>query len=144
MKEQTPKIDWRAKFAKDQIFTIPNILSFFRIALIPIIVWLYLTNHPVWALIVIILSGITDVIDGFIARKFNMITDFGKFVDPVADKLTQGIVMICLALRFPWMWLPIGIMLVKEATAFILRLIVFRKKVSLLLLTADVWRLTAI
>ena len=71
--------------------------------------------------------GITDVIDGFIARKFNMITDFGKFVDPVADKLTQGIVMICLALRFPWMWLPIGIMIVKEATAFILRFIAFKK-----------------
>lgn len=127
MQEQSPKIDWRSKFTKDQLFTLPNILSYFRLALIPVIVCLYLTDHPIWALVVIILSGITDVVDGFIARRFNMITDFGKFIDPVADKLTQGIVMICLALRFPWMWLPIGIMLVKEATAFILRLLVFRK-----------------
>lgn len=127
MKEQPPKIDWRSKFTKEQLFTIPNILSYFRLALIPVIVCLYFTNHPIWALVVIILSGLTDVVDGFIARKFNMITDFGKFIDPVADKLTQGIVMICLALRFPWMWLPIGIMLVKEITAFVLRLIVFKK-----------------
>ena len=127
MKEQNPKIDWRSKFAKDQILTIPNILSFFRIALIPLIVWLYLTEHPVWALVFIILSGITDVVDGFIARKFNMVTDFGKFIDPVADKLTQGIVLISLLTRFPLMWIPLVIMIVKEATAFTLRLIVFRK-----------------
>ena len=127
MSEQNPKIDWRSKFAKDQILTIPNILSYFRIVLIPIIVTLYLTEHPIWALVFIILSGITDVVDGFIARKFNMVTDFGKFIDPVADKLTQGIILIALLTRFPWMWLPLGIMIVKEATTFILRLIVFRK-----------------
>ena len=127
MKEQAPNIDWRAKFGKDQIVTIPNLLSFFRLALIPLIVCLYLTDHPIWALVFICVSALTDMVDGFIARKFNMITDFGKFIDPVADKLTQGIVMICLLTRFLWMWLPIAIMFIKEASAFTLRLIVFRK-----------------
>ena len=127
MNEQNPKIDWRSKFAKDQILTIPNILSFFRIVLIPVIVALYLTGHPIWALVFIILSGITDVVDGFIARKFHMVTDFGKFIDPVADKLTQGIVLISLLTRFPYMWIPLVIMIIKEATVFILRFIMFRK-----------------
>ncbi len=127
MKDQEPKIDWRAKFAKDQIFTIPNLLSFFRIALIFFIVWLYFTNHPYWALAFVVLSAITDVVDGFIARKFNMTTDFGKALDPIADKLTQGVIMIALIARFPLMWLPLVIMIVKEILAFALRFIAFKK-----------------
>ena len=127
MKEQSPKIDWRSKFTKDQIFTIPNLLSFFRIVLIPFIIWLYCIEQPFWALALIIVSGITDVVDGFIARKFNMVTDFGKAIDPITDKLTQGIILIALLTRFPFMWVPLGIMVVKEATAFTLRFIIFKK-----------------
>ncbi len=127
MDDQSPKIDWKAKFAKDQILTIPNILSFFRIALIPFIVWLYLIDQPYWALALVVLSGLTDIVDGYVARKFNMVTDFGKAIDPIADKVTQGVIMIALVVNFPLMWLPIGIMVVKEALAFTLRLIAFKK-----------------
>lgn len=127
MKRSNNHVDWASKFTKDQILTIPNLLSFFRIALIPIIVWLYCMEHPYWALAVIVLSGITDVIDGYIARKYNMVTDFGKAIDPIADKLTQGVMLICLLARFPWMWLPLGIMIVKEGTSFTLRMLVFTR-----------------
>ena len=127
MKHSNNHVDWASKLSKDQIFTIPNLLSFLRIALIPIIAWLYCTEHPYWALAVIVLSGITDVIDGYIARKYNMVTDFGKAIDPIADKLTQGVLLICLLARFPWMWLPLGIMIVKEGVSFALRMFLFSR-----------------
>lgn len=122
------KITIRSKLTRKQIFTIPNILSFVRIALIPIIVWLYCEKQYYgWTLIVVTLSSITDIIDGYIARKYNMVTDFGKFIDPVADKMTQVAILICLVTRFSLMWLPLAIMFFKEILAFILRLIVFKK-----------------
>ena len=73
----------------------------------------------IWATVVIIISGITDVVDGKIARKFNMISDFGKFIDPVADKLTQAAMLICLVIRYRWIAALIVIMFIKEATLFI-------------------------
>ena len=127
MDEQTPKINWKEKFSKEQICTIPNFLSFFRIVLIPFIIWTYVVQEPYWALALIVLSGVTDVVDGFIARKFNMVTDFGKGLDPIADKFTQGVIMIALLFNFPRMWVPVGIMAVKEALAFTLRFIAFKK-----------------
>ena len=100
---------------KRQILTIPNILSMVRILLIPIIVWLYVSEENyIWAGCLLLISGTTDVVDGFIARKFNMISELGKVLDPIADKLTQGIVLICLLKRFPLMWLPFGMMVLKE------------------------------
>ena len=127
MDKQPQKIDWKSKFAKEQILTIPNFLSFFRIFLIPFIVLLYCIDQPLWALALVVLSGLTDVCDGFIARKFHMVTDIGKALDPIADKLTQGVIMIALLIDFPFMWLPLGIMIVKEVGSFILRFIAFRK-----------------
>lgn len=70
-------------FKKNQILTIPNLLSVVRLALIPVIVWLYSYEKNYYAAIgVILLSGATDIIDGWIARHFNMISDFGKAIDP--------------------------------------------------------------
>ena len=114
-------------FSKEQILTIPNMLSFLRLALIPVILWLYLTGELVWAAVVIVLSSITDIVDGFIARTFNMVSDFGKAIDPVADKLTQIAVLFCLVTRFPLMLLPLIIMIIKEVSSFILRLVLFKK-----------------
>ncbi len=113
---------------KDKIITIPNILSMFRLLLIPVIVWLYVAKHdPVWTCIILILSGVTDVVDGIIARKYHMISDFGKAFDPVADKLTQIAMLFCLVSRFTWMLLPLCVMIVKEIIAGILGLLVIRK-----------------
>lgn len=120
-----------------KIFTIPNILSFFRLALIPVIVWLYVARHNyLWTVILLIISGLTDVVDGFIARKFNMISDLGKALDPVADKLTQFVMLICLLTRFPYMLLPIFIMFFKELAAGIMGLITIRRTGKV---TSAVW-----
>ena len=121
------KVGIRSKLTPDQVFTIPNILSFFRLLLIPLIVFLYVGKELYgWTLVVLIISLVTDIIDGLVARKLNMVTDFGKFIDPVADKLTQLAVLFCLVTRFPLMWIPISIMLLKEILQFALRFVMFR------------------
>jgi cardiolipin synthase len=98
-----------------QVLTIPNVMSFFRLCLIPLIVWLYcIEENYHFTGCIIIISGLTDVLDGFIARKFNLISDLGKILDPIADKFTQLAVLICLVTRFPWMLLPIISMVIKE------------------------------
>lgn len=99
---------------KNKIITIPNILSAFRILLIPVIVWLYCGKKEYGAAAgVLVLSGVTDVADGFIARRFNMTSDLGKMLDPVADKLTQGVTLLCLGTRFAAM-LALGLVLVAK------------------------------
>ena len=113
---------------KHKIITIPNILSLFRLLLIPVIMWLYIVKEdPVLTTVILALSGITDIVDGIIARKCNMVSDFGKAFDPVADKLTQIAMLFCLVSRFKWMLLPLCVMVIKEVTAGILGLLVIRK-----------------
>ena len=113
---------------KHKIITIPNILSLFRLLLIPVIMWLYIVKEdPVLTTVILALSGITDIVDGIIARKCHMVSDFGKAFDPVADKLTQIAMLLCLVSRFKWMLLPLCVMVIKEVTAGILGLLVIRK-----------------
>ena len=113
---------------KHKIITIPNILSLFRLLLIPVIMWLYIVKKdPVLTTVILALSGITDIVDGIIARKCHMVSDFGKAFDPVADKLTQIAMLFCLVSRFKWMLLPLCVMVIKEVTAGILGLLVIRK-----------------
>lgn len=113
---------------KDKVITIPNILSFFRLLLIPVIVWLYVVReNPLWTAVVLTVSGITDIADGIIARRYHMVSDFGKALDPVADKLTQIAMLFCLVARFRWMLLPLCVLVVKEITAGIMGLLVIRK-----------------
>ena len=116
------------EYYKHKIITIPNILSVFRLLLIPVIIWQYVVQQDyAWTAVLLILSGVTDVVDGFIARKFHMISDFGKAIDPVADKLTQIAMLYCLLARFPYMLLPLLLMVVKEFSAAVLALLVIRK-----------------
>ena len=111
-----------------KILTIPNILSFFRLCLIPAIMWLYIKRQDyLWTLIVLILSGITDIVDGIIARKCNMVSDFGKAFDPVADKLTQIATLFCLISRFPYMVYPFAILVFKEVCTAITSLISIKR-----------------
>lgn len=113
---------------KDKIITIPNIMSMFRIAIIPLIVWLYCFKHEDnLAAVFLAVSGITDVVDGFIARRFNMISNFGKALDPVADKLTQFVILICLVTRFPMMLIPCMLLMCKEIISAITAMVAIRK-----------------
>lgn len=113
---------------KYKIITIPNILSFFRLCLIPLIVWQYVWEESYFnALYLLALSGVTDIVDGIIARKFHMVSDFGKAFDPIADKLTQIAMLFCMVTRFPHMWLPLILLIVKEIFAGITGLMMVRK-----------------
>lgn len=105
--------DWKA-----EILSIPNILSVLRLLMIPIYVMIYLNATEIWhyymAAAVLAVSCLTDMVDGIIARRFNMITKLGKLLDPVADKATQFALILCLASRFWMMYLMIVVFVVKE------------------------------
>ena len=111
-----------------KILTIPNLLSFFRLALIPFIIWFYVKRQDyVVTLLILLLSAVTDVADGIIARKCNMISDFGKALDPVADKLTQTATLCCLVSRFEYMLFPLFFLMVKEVCTGITGLISIKR-----------------
>lgn len=108
-----------------RILTVPNLLSFFRILLIPVIICLYFKDQYWWAFGLLVLSGATDVVDGWIARTFHVVSDFGKAIDPVADKLTQIALLLCLMpMKYWWM---VAILITKEASIGILTLIALRR-----------------
>ena len=106
------------RFSKKEIFSIPNLMGYFRILLIPVFCYLYITAETereyLYAALVVLLSSLTDLFDGKIARRFHMVTELGKALDPIADKLTHAALAICLATRYPMMWALIALMLVKE------------------------------
>lgn len=101
-----------------EIFSIPNLMGYFRILLIPLFSWMYCTADSTGdyyaAAVVVGISGLTDMFDGKIARRFNMITELGKFIDPLADKLTQAALLICLAVRYPLMRAVLVLFVIKE------------------------------
>ncbi len=102
-------------FTKNQILTLPNLLSLVRLALIPVLMWVYLGRQDYQlAAIIFIASALTDIVDGFIARKFNMTSDLGKALDPIADKLTQLAILCCLVTRYIYMLVPLCLLAVKE------------------------------
>ena len=108
----------------DRIFTLPNMLSFLRLLLIPLIVYLFETDQYWWAFGMLLLSGATDVVDGWIARTFHLVSDFGKALDPIADKLTQIAVLFCLMRQYWWVLVAL---LIKEVTIGILGLVALHK-----------------
>ena len=122
------KSDFVQKDYSKKILTIPNALSLFRLLLIPVMIRLYCWEKQYkLTTLVLFVSGVTDVVDGFIARRFNMVSDFGKAFDPVADKLTQISVLYCLVSRFKYMLIPLVMLVVKEAVAGVLNLVAFKK-----------------
>lgn len=89
-----------------RIFTIPNILSFVRLALVPVFLVLVIMGEDVLALIVLVISSITDFLDGVLARRLNQVSRLGQLLDPAADRLFIFATLIGLAVRgiVPW-WL---------------------------------------
>lgn len=118
--------DW-----KKEILTIPNLLSLFRLLLIPVYVVIYLNaTEPVHYYIaggILAVSCLTDMIDGKIARHFNMISTVGKVLDPLADKATQFTLTICLAIRYPVLWIMATLIFVKEIFQLIAGIVAYRK-----------------
>lgn len=108
---------------------IPNILSVIRIFLVFVFVYLFFAlTEPYIALLIFLLAGATDVLDGYLARRNNWITDLGKILDPVADKLMQCTVLVCLCIKdyIPfWFMLPFFI---KEITSLVMGFVVIKRR----------------
>ena len=109
---------------------IPNLLSIIRILLVPIFTYEYVFCDDFFtAGIILVISGITDCCDGFIARKFNMITNLGKILDPLADKLTQVMSVFCLAIKnYPIMWYLFWFIIIKDLLLLIGGIALYKKK----------------
>ncbi len=111
---------------------IPNALSLLRVLLVPVFAWFYLAAQDgrdyLTAAGILALSGVTDMLDGTIARKYNMITSVGKVLDPFADKLTQGTVCVCLAIKHPSLAPILIALILKEILIFTGGILVYKKK----------------
>ncbi len=113
---------------KTKIFTIPNLMSFLRLLLIPVFVYFYHFRREYGlAILVLAVSYLTDLTDGFVARRLHQVSDLGKMLDPVADKLVQAALMICLVLDFPILWLPLIVFIIKECINGLLQMTVIRR-----------------
>ena len=116
---------------KKDILTIPNLLSLFRLLLIPVYASVYLTaknnNQYILAAGILAASCLTDLIDGKIARKFHMVTTLGKVLDPLADKLTQLTLTICLSLKYPILYPVLALFIVKELFQLITGVLFLRR-----------------
>ena len=116
---------------KRDFFTIPNILSLFRLSLIPVYAGLYLNATEKYQYIlagtILTISCLTDMIDGKIARKYGMITTLGKVLDPLADKLTQLTLTICLSMKYPVLYPVLSLFVKKELFQLVLGIVFLRR-----------------
>ena len=112
---------------RERIFSIPNVLSLLRIIIIPFIVWQLFLGKDAVAIGLIVLSALTDLVDGFIARRFNMITSLGKALDPIADKTTLITLVTCLCFRVKSMLALLTFFIVKEIIMGIEGVLVIKK-----------------
>ena len=111
----------------NKIMTIPNILSFLRIIMITPFVVLFINKYYIASAVVIAVSGMTDWFDGWIARNFNQMSELGKILDPLADKLTLVAVGVCMIFLEPYASIPMSIMVVKDVLMLIGGSIVIKK-----------------
>ena len=107
-------------------WNIPNALSVLRIALIPAFMTLYLLHFDVWAFAVLLVSGLTDAVDGWIARRFQMISTLGKILDPIADKATQFTLTYSLSLDYPALRPVLLLFIIKEGFQLVAGIIAWR------------------
>lgn len=119
------------KFTKKDLWAIPNILCYIRFLLIPVFVVSYIrADNPrqyIESALVVFLSGLTDFLDGFVARRFDMVTDLGKIIDPLADKLTQAALIFVLVVKIRWMYLLLILFVVMQLFLLIAGLVMLNK-----------------
>ena len=119
---------FRKYLTREQVCTIPNFMSFFRLALVPFILRVYLRGAYRLAAGLVVLSGATDVLDGIVARKYNMVSDLGKMLDPICDKVTHAGLLVCLLTRYRYVWYVLGLLAVKELTMLTLGSIAVKRR----------------
>ena len=113
------------------LLKLPNIISCFRILLMPVYVFVAIgakTEHEyMYSSFLLMFIACTDFLDGFIARKLNMVTELGKFLDPLADKLFQLAIATTLLSRIPGMWVVYIIFMIKEWSLFFFAAYLYKK-----------------
>ena len=118
-------------FTKKEIFSIPNILCYLRILLVPVFLYTYFTSSTseghVISAVILLISSLSDFLDGYIARKYDMITALGKLIDPVADKLTQFVVACTLTYTYPAYALLVAIIVIKDGMLLFAGYYIYRK-----------------
>ena len=112
----------------NQNLTVPNALSVLRIIVTPFFAWFFMHDQLAIAVALLVLSGLSDCVDGFIARKLNQVTELGKMLDPLADKLTQGVVALCLAIKFPVICPALLVFILKELVMLCGTILLLKKK----------------
>lgn len=109
-------------------WNLPNTLTMFRLVLVPFFILLYLDGHPYQSLAVFCIASLTDMLDGYLARKNNQITSFGKLVDPLADKLLVVSALICHGWKGVFPWVAIILVSIKEIGMITGSLVLLGKK----------------
>lgn len=96
------------------IWNVPNVLTMIRLIMVPVFAVMLMTGHSMQALVVFCLASLTDALDGYIARTCNLITSFGKLMDPLADKLLIVTAIVCQGIRGVFPWVAIVLVIIKE------------------------------
>lgn len=112
------------------MWTVPNTISMARIVLIGVFGWFMIAGHDVWAVIAVVAAGVSDFLDGYLARKWQQVTKLGAVLDPTADRLLTVVVVLALAIRgiIPW-WL-LAVLFARDIAVGIALLYAKRHKVS--------------
>ena len=115
---------------RKRIWTVPNVLTMIRMALIPVF-WVLMLGYRLnyWALAVFVVAALTDMLDGFLARKYHQITDFGMLMDPLADKLMTLSVMATLLIRGMISWEPLALLAGKEFIMLLGGILLYKRKI---------------
>ena len=110
----------------DRVLTVPNVLSMLRLVGVPIFLWAILAQHDIIALVTLMLSGISDYLDGKIARHFGLVSRVGQLLDPLADRLYIATTLFGLAWRgiIPW-WL-VAVLVVRELLLAVVLMVIKR------------------
>lgn len=123
------KSTWHEFFLDN--LTLPNLLSAFRLLLTPVFILLFLrVQTPAQYYYTVTLAAIlalSDLADGWIARRYHQVTDLGKFLDPLSDKLLQAALLFCLGTRYPLVWVLSGVFVLKEGALALAALLLLRQ-----------------
>ncbi|MDR1151777.1 MAG: CDP-alcohol phosphatidyltransferase family protein [Bifidobacteriaceae bacterium] len=110
-----------------RVWTVPNIISFIRLALVPVFAWLIVIHADVAAIVVLVVSGITDWLDGALARRLQQYSDLGRILDPAADRAFIAVTAIGLAARGVLPWWLLAVLVAREIVVGIALLILRRR-----------------
>jgi cardiolipin synthase (CMP-forming) len=108
----------------DRVWTLPNALSMLRLVGVPVFLWLIVGHHDAWAAVVLTISGVTDYLDGKIARSYNLVSSVGQLLDPLADRLYILSTLLGLAWRHIIPWWLVAVLVSRDVFGTVLLLVV--------------------